>query len=57
MWNFLPMPSSLEKEAEVLWRSRNMNQAIQYLGGSPGIIFVKLFHNWRNGIIISYELN
>lgn len=25
--------------------------------GSLGTDFVKLFHSWRNGIIISYELN
>lgn len=25
--------------------------------GSPGTVFAKLFHSWRNGVIISYELN
>lgn len=25
--------------------------------GSPGTVSVKLFHSWRNGVIISYELN
>lgn len=25
--------------------------------GSPGTVFVKPLHSWRNGIIISYELN
>lgn len=25
--------------------------------GSPGTVSVKLFHSWRNGVIISYALN
>ncbi|CAI9170507.1 unnamed protein product [Rangifer tarandus platyrhynchus] len=25
--------------------------------GRRGTVFVKLFHSWRNGILISYELN
>lgn len=56
MWNFPPMPSALEKGAEVLWNSQNTNHALQPPAGSPGAVFVKLFCNWRNGIFISYEL-
>lgn len=38
------------------WSSQNMNQQSSIMG-RPGTVFVKLSHSWRNGVIISYELN
>lgn len=46
----------LEKELQYCGAHKTCSKQSS-LTGSPGTVFVKLLHGWRNGIIISYEVN
>lgn len=54
--NFLPMPSAW-KRAAALWSSQTVNQAMQHSGKFRHGLVTLFLHSWRNGVIISYELN